>query len=70
MIIEAPAGDGAVQSQTAGVEDPGADGGHATGRANEKDDDDIPYDEWNSSTLTREDIVPLEELPLNPMAGG
>ena len=32
--------------------------------------EDLPYDEWTASTLTREDIVPLEESPLNPMAGG
>ena len=32
--------------------------------------EEFPYEEWNSSTLTREDIVPLEESPLNPMAGG
>ena len=30
----------------------------------------VPYDEWDSSTLTREDVVPLEESPLNPQAGG
>ena len=29
-----------------------------------------PADLWDSSTSTREDIVPLEESPLNPMAGG
>ena len=27
-------------------------------------------DLWDSSTTTREDVVPLEESPLNPMAGG
>ena len=32
--------------------------------------EELPYEEWNSNTLTREDIVPLEESPLNPMAGG
>ena len=32
--------------------------------------EEFPYEEWNSSTLTREDIVPMEESPLNPMAGG
>ncbi len=42
--------------------------------ANEKEAaalaEDVPYDEWDSSTLTREDVVPLEESPLNPQAGG
>ena len=32
--------------------------------------EELPYEEWNSSTLTREDIVPLEESPINPQAGG
>lgn len=30
----------------------------------------LPYEEWDRNTLTREDIVPLEESPVNPMAGG
>ena len=42
--------------------------------ANEKEAaalaEDVPYDEWDSSTLTREDVVPIEESPLNPQAGG
>ena len=42
--------------------------------ANEKEAaalaEDVPNDEWDSSTLTREDVVPLEESPLNPQAGG
>ena len=32
--------------------------------------EDLPYEEWDSSTVTREDVVPIEESPLNPMAGG
>ena len=32
--------------------------------------EELPYEEWNSNTLTREDIVPLEESPINPQAGG
>ncbi len=32
--------------------------------------DAIPYDQWESSAVTREDVVPLEESPVNPQAGG
>ena len=42
--------------------------------ANEKEAalaaEEMPYDEWDSSTLTREDTVPIEESPVNPQAGG
>ena len=42
--------------------------------ANEKEAalaaEELPYEDWDSSTLTREDTVPMEESPVNPQAGG
>ncbi|MEX2598535.1 MAG: hypothetical protein WD533_02655 [Dehalococcoidia bacterium] len=32
--------------------------------------EDIPYMDWEACTVTREDVVPIEESPLNPHAGG
>lgn len=32
--------------------------------------EELPYEEWDTNTVTREDIVPLEESPINPQAGG
>lgn len=32
--------------------------------------EELPYDAWDRSTLAREDVVPLEESPVNPQAGG
>ena len=30
----------------------------------------LPYEEWDASTLTREETTPLGESPVNPQAGG
>ncbi len=42
--------------------------------ANEKEAaavaEELPYELWEQTTLTREDVVPLEESPVNPQAGG
>ena len=42
--------------------------------ANEKEAaalaEELPYEEWESTALTREDVVPLAESPVNPQAGG
>jgi hypothetical protein len=32
--------------------------------------DETPYEDWERSVVTREDVVPIEESPLNPHAGG
>ncbi|MEX2430307.1 MAG: hypothetical protein WD645_00125 [Dehalococcoidia bacterium] len=32
--------------------------------------EEVPYDNWGRSIVTREDVVPIEESPLNPHAGG
>lgn len=32
--------------------------------------EETPYEDWERSIVTREDVVPIEESPLNPQAGG
>jgi hypothetical protein len=32
--------------------------------------ENLAYDEWDRSVITREDVVPMEESPVNPQAGG
>ncbi|MQF87105.1 MAG: hypothetical protein FI734_06600 [SAR202 cluster bacterium] len=31
--------------------------------------EEIPYQEWDNEILTREEIVPMEESPINPNPG-
>lgn len=42
--------------------------------ANEKEAasaaDELPRSEWDYAVITREDVIPLEESPVNPQAGG
>ncbi|MBM3940230.1 MAG: hypothetical protein FJ318_04950 [SAR202 cluster bacterium] len=30
----------------------------------------LPYDEWQHSYLVMEDVIPMDESPVNPQAGG
>jgi len=32
--------------------------------------EELTYEEWDRSVLIREDVVPIEESPVNPQAGG
>jgi hypothetical protein len=32
--------------------------------------EEIPYEQWGSAVVTREDVIPIEESPINPHAGG
>ena len=42
--------------------------------ANQKDAaaiaEETPYEDWERGVVTREDVVPIEESPVNPHAGG